>query len=141
MSWRRAAFNQLWDDHADWSEATFGIDEERGPKGPLKHLEKEVKEALASPYDKEEYADLFLLVIDAARRSGMTCRQFINACRKKLEKCKGRTWIKGEDGVFEHDRTKDESYDIQAAIKICNNTQESIRMANEEFAYLDNEGN
>lgn len=105
MSWRRAAFNQLWDDHAEWSQATFGSDSVKGPEGALNHLKKEVEEAIAAPRDKEEYADLFLLVIDAARRSGMTCRQFTNACRRKLEKCKGRTWIEGKDGVFEHDRT------------------------------------
>ena len=36
---------QFWDQQAEWSRATFGSDTERGPLGPLKHLEKEAKEA------------------------------------------------------------------------------------------------
>jgi hypothetical protein len=63
----------LWDRQAEWSQATFGTDAERGPTGPLKHLEHEAREAQAAPDDPSEYADCFLLILDAARRSGMTC--------------------------------------------------------------------
>src|SRR5688500_7375797 len=60
--------HQLWLDQAEWSQATFGSDDERGPIGALKHLAKEAVEAQAAPDDEEEYADCLLLILDAARR-------------------------------------------------------------------------
>ena len=44
---------------AEWSQATFGTDAERGPIGPLKHLAKEVQEALEHLDDHMEYVDCF----------------------------------------------------------------------------------
>jgi hypothetical protein len=85
----------LWRDHADWSQATFGTDAERGPSGPLKHLIREAGEALEWPTCNEEYADCLLLILDAARRSGMTLLQLIKAAEAKLEVNKKREWPKG----------------------------------------------
>lgn len=87
----------LWRDHAAWSRATFGDDEARGPKGPLAHLELEAGEAwaayaAASPEFREEMADCLLLVMDAARRGGMTLADLVRAARLKLEVNRGRTW-------------------------------------------------
>jgi hypothetical protein len=80
-------FEQFWNEQAEWSRATFGQDHERGPAGPLKHLQKEVGEVFAElsepvehPLDEEEkqsrltveLADLVFLVFDATRRSGGT---------------------------------------------------------------------
>ena len=81
---------QFWDQQAEWSRATFGSDTERGPLGPLKHLEKEAKEAQENAewvqknpekFDgvkqntvelRTEIADCLFLTFDAARRAGMT---------------------------------------------------------------------
>lgn len=125
-------FNQFWDEQAEWSEKTFGSSTERGPLGPLKHLEKEAKEAQAEAnmllgfieakqqentkdYDtdirvgtaslKEEIADCLFLTIDAARRSGMTPEDLLSVAFAKLEKNKKRTWQKPTtDGPVEHVR-------------------------------------
>lgn len=90
----RLSLAEFWDAHAEWSQATFGTDAERGPAGPLKHLIKEANEALAHPTDLEEYADCLFLVFDAARRAGFTFEQLREAVCVKLKVNKARTWPK-----------------------------------------------
>ncbi|TXH09373.1 MAG: DUF550 domain-containing protein [Hyphomicrobiaceae bacterium] len=78
-----------------WSESTFGPREMRGPVGPLKHLEKEAREAYTEPdpeKQREEIADTMFLVLDAAWRAGMTLADLTAECNKKLVKNKSRTW-------------------------------------------------
>lgn len=88
---------RFWDAQAEWSQATFGTDQDRGPIGPLKHLEKEAREAQEHPTDEFEMADCLFLVFDAARRSGMTLDKLISACERKLEINKARKWDKPTD--------------------------------------------
>nr|WP_275690847.1 dATP/dGTP pyrophosphohydrolase domain-containing protein [Klebsiella pneumoniae] len=45
---------QVRQEHAEWSQATFG---NVGPVGPLKHLSKEALEAAAEPGDLSEWAE------------------------------------------------------------------------------------
>lgn len=78
--------------HAEWSRDTFGPDDARGPLGPLRHLKREADETIAAPSDPSEYADLFLLVLDAARRAGLDCRQLVLAASRKLAVNMARTW-------------------------------------------------
>lgn len=107
-------FEQFCKEQGDWSQATFGSDAVRGPKGPLLHLQKEVAEALAEledggnatePLDME-IIDCFFLVIDAARRNGMTPAWLLMLAGKKLRINKARTWQKpiSEDQAVEHVR-------------------------------------
>ena len=101
---------KLWDSLANWSRATFGADTERGPVGPLKHLAKEAQEAIASPGDASEYADCFILVCDAARRSGMSLDRLLQAVADKLEINRQRHWpAPVADQAIEH--LKDEARD------------------------------
>jgi hypothetical protein len=85
-------FDEFFERQADWSRVTFGPDNIRGPIGPLKHLEKESREAQESSGDIEEYADCLFLICDAARRAGFTKEQLIGAAFAKLAKNKARTW-------------------------------------------------
>lgn len=102
-------------EQAEWSQKVFGPDNVRGPIGPLKHLEKEAKEAyeaaeriqgLGIPvtldvaewkakalaeYDKE-LADIFLLFLDAIRRSDIKFRTIVDEAYKKLQVNKSREW-------------------------------------------------
>lgn len=92
-------------DHAQWSDATFGPAHQRGPIGPLKHLEREAREAQANPTDPSEYADCLLLVLDAARRIGIHGPQLLNAAIAKLEVDKARHWPQtSSDEPVEHER-------------------------------------
>lgn len=96
---------ELAHDQAEWSQATFGKDAERGPLGALRHLEKEARETQEAPQDSEEYADCFLLILDAARRAGISPVQLIEAAQRKMAINRARTWPKPvDDNPVEHVR-------------------------------------
>lgn len=111
-------FSDLAADQAAWSQATFGSDAERGPLGPLRHLEKEAREAqdeaekctdLSEGWDvtklQEELADCLLLVLDANRRAGLTPMQLVEAAQAKMQINKSRQWSKPVgDQPIEHVR-------------------------------------
>lgn len=108
---------------AEWSRMQFGPDSERGPLGPLKHLRKEVNEAIetaellallkgdspeAEAVRREllmEIVDGQFLVFDAGRRAGFTYDQILAACWEKLAINKTRKWNKPtSDEPVEHIR-------------------------------------
>lgn len=89
------AYPAVRQDHAAWSESTFGP---VGPIGPLKHLSKEALEAAAQPNDLSEWADMQFLFWDAQRRAGISDSQIIKACEEKLVVNKARTWPAPKDG-------------------------------------------
>lgn len=100
--------SEFWDAQAEWSQATFGVDGVRGPQGALKHLAKEVQEAMANPGDVFEFADMVFLVFDSARRAGFTKEQLIQACWEKLDINRRRKWKLGAPGEpSEHVRDED----------------------------------
>lgn len=117
-------------DHAEWSQKTFGSDEERGPVGPLKHLEKEAREAQQIWIDgyedgeigteefsafKEELADCLLLILDASRRGGVKPMQLIEAGLAKLDKNKARAWPKSTpDEPVEHVKVEANAENVPA---------------------------
>lgn len=102
----RLSFAEFWDMLAAWSQQTFGDDAERGPRGPLLHLRKEVDEALEKPTDIMEFADLQFLVFDAARRAGFTFEQLRVAVNQKLKVNQSRLWNRPTtDEPVEHVRT------------------------------------
>lgn len=106
---------QFFQARQEWSFETFGAHTERGPEGPLKHLEKEVKEAIAAWIVGgnvldflEELVDCQFLVHDAVSRAGFTYDAFLDACWKKLAKNRTRRWgARSADGVVEHIREEE----------------------------------
>ena len=95
----------LVQDQSRWSQATFGTDQERGPLGALRHLEREAREAQEAPTNQDEYADCFLLILDAARRAGMTPLQLVEAAQRKMAVNRSRTWPRPvDDQPVEHVR-------------------------------------
>lgn len=87
--------DQVRQEHAEWSQATFG---NVGPVGPLKHLSKEVLEAAAEPGYLSEWADMQFLLWDAQRRAGITDEQITQAMIEKLAVNKQREWPEPKDG-------------------------------------------
>lgn len=87
--------NSVRQQHADWSNATFG---NVGPIGPLKHLSKEALETAESPDDLSEWADMQFLFWDAQRRAGITDEQITQAMVAKLGINKSRVWPEPKDG-------------------------------------------
>lgn len=87
----------------EWSDETFGKSYGRGPEACIAHLKKEILELEKEPYDREEFADCMLLLMDAYRRAGGNIEDLFIATREKLEICKKRKWGKpDENGVVEH---------------------------------------
>ena len=87
--------DKVRNEHAEWSQATFG---NVGPVGPLKHLSKEALEAAAEPDDLSEWADMQFLLWDAQRRAGITDEQITQAMIEKLAVNKQREWPEPKDG-------------------------------------------
>ncbi|MFU7835917.1 DUF550 domain-containing protein [Raoultella planticola] len=87
--------DKVRNEHAEWSQATFG---DVGPVGPLKHLSKEALEAAAEPDDLSEWADMQFLLWDAQRRAGITDEQITQAMIDKLAVNKQRSWPEPKDG-------------------------------------------
>ncbi len=100
-------FRDLVADQAEWSQATFGSDAERGPVGPLKHLAREAIEAAEAWSDLpptviesvmrrhkfyEELADCLLLILDASRRGGIKPMQLVEKAQAKMKINRARTW-------------------------------------------------
>ncbi len=97
------------DDIREWSDATFGEKQKSIPI--LHHLIKEVPEAIAAVSEvpnitlrgRFEFADCFMLIIDAANHYGMTAEDLIRFSNFKLDVNKTRKWGKpDENGVIEH---------------------------------------
>lgn len=96
-------------DQSEWSQATFGSDQERGPVGGLRHLAKEAREA-EEAYErnepealKVELADCLLLELDAIRRSGFTLEEIIEAGFEKMKVNRARTYPRPtSDDPVEH---------------------------------------
>jgi hypothetical protein len=98
----------------EWSYETFGPPSVRGPIGPLKHLEKEAREAYTEEDPekrKEEIADCLFLVFDAAHRAGMSYAELSMVAMAKLKKNKARTWPDWRNAdpnsAVEHERGKE----------------------------------
>ena len=98
-------------DLIDWSELQFGTRGVRGCEGPLKHLQKEVAEALSETDPekrKMEIVDCLFLVIDASYRAGMDLETLLTLAEKKLEINRNRKWAKNTpDGAVEHVRDEE----------------------------------
>jgi len=120
-------------DQAEWSRATFGADDVRGPLGPTKHLAKEVliellgcskadTELLLSTVnndrppeslrDIKEWADALILLLDGSRRAGHKFLAVIKAAEAKMAENKKRDWPKPDptnvNDAMEHVRGDDQ---------------------------------
>lgn len=71
--------------------------------GALRHLAKEVQEAIENPHDIDEYADCFILLLDALRIAGFTTDYVFSAAEAKHEINKKREWQPvNSEGFSEH---------------------------------------
>ena len=97
------ALNKFQQRCFEWSVKTFGI---RGPLGPLLHLKSECDETIDNPDDITEFADMFLLLQDAASRAGHKMSSVYNAAFSKHVVNTRREWPPlgetNEQGFTEH---------------------------------------
>lgn len=94
--------NKFIEERNKFSSAAFGTPAERDCIGPLRHLQEEVVELIENPNDEMEWADCFLLLLDAAWRKGHTVEELFNFAEIKLEINKKRKWQKKANGVYNH---------------------------------------
>jgi len=66
----------------------------------LLHLREEVEEAIKSPRDPEEYADILMTFISAMLLAGFTIDQIINEMFAKLRVCKRSKWYLSDQGYY-----------------------------------------
>jgi hypothetical protein len=98
-----AKLNQLMVEIQQFSDKTFGDPTQRDCTEPLKKLKDELEELLQKPDDNMEWADCMLLLLDAARRKGITPDTLFDYCLQKLEINKNRVWMKEEgSNKFSH---------------------------------------
>ena len=92
----------------EFSRRTFG--EGNRTLGVTKHIEKEIAEVRAKPFDLTEWVDIIILACDGYWRHGGRPENLLADMMAKLEKNKARTWPKptSEDEAVEHDRTYDD---------------------------------
>lgn len=102
MITHKKKFNAFCKKRNAFSQKTFGSPEERTCVEPLKHLLEEVQELIDNPDDEMEWADCFLLLLDAAWRKGYSVDDLRKFASRKLKINKKRTWTKRKDGVFKH---------------------------------------
>lgn len=95
-------FNDFIKRRNEFSSTTFGTPAQRSCLGPLYHLQEEVKELIENPNDEMEWADCFLLILDAAWRKGYTIDDLTKFANIKLEINKKRIWKKTENDVYKH---------------------------------------
>lgn len=78
--------NQLMDEVHDWAEATFP---DRTDASILLKMYSELGEVMENPTDALEHADVFILLLDYAKRNNVNIGA---AIREKLEINKQRKW-------------------------------------------------
>lgn len=102
------------DDIHQWADNTFGAD--RKTIAVLHHLKQEVPELieaiekygdkmkpLGEPKVEFEFADCFILILNAASKYGLNFNQLMYVSMLKLEICKNREWGKPDaNGVVNH---------------------------------------
>ncbi len=90
-----------------FSDEVFGPG--RRTKGVCNHIRKELTEIENDPLDLEEWADVVLLALDGAWRTGKPIEDFVATLNAKFEKNKARKWpdwrLCSEDTPIEHDRS------------------------------------
>lgn len=95
-------FNTFLQERDDFSFSSFGTPDKRGCVPPLLHLQLEVKELIDNPDDPMEWADCFLLLLDAARRKGHSIDDLMRFSLEKLAINRQRTWVRNKDDVYFH---------------------------------------
>jgi hypothetical protein len=82
----------------------FAVDKfpDAGSVEHLKKLKHEADEAMAEPQNLVEYTDILLALFGAAYKAGFTYEQLIEAGESKFEMLQKRTWIRLDDGTYQH---------------------------------------
>lgn len=93
---------QLMDVMAEWSDTTFGPGS-GNLCGQMAHLREETREVESAPDDIIEYADVLILLLDAARRRGFAGHRLLTAALAKIAVVKQRGYAPPDvNGIRRH---------------------------------------
>lgn len=85
-----------------WAAQTFPVETQTYVQS-IAHLKRELDEILSAPGDVTEWADGFILFLEAAKRAGFDTHQLLEAAELKLAINKKRVWgAPDADGVIQH---------------------------------------
>ena len=94
--------------YKQWADQTFP-ENVGNPLPSLHHLKEEVEEVLQAPGDIMEYADCFMLLLNALMNAGFTVNDLLYASWAKLSENQKREWIGPlENGNYKHKKKEDE---------------------------------
>jgi len=97
----KSTIQLLQDDICEWANKTFGSNQRLLPV--IHHLKQEVDELLTHPHNRMEFADCFILLLEAAQQAGLDTDDLIRDSYEKLEINKKRVWGEpDENGVVNH---------------------------------------
>mgnify|MGYP002632438467 CR=1 FL=1 len=94
----------------EWSDVAFGVSTPEASRtySILEHMKEEVEELQESPTDLTEYADVFTLLLDAARTQGISGEDILFAAYGKLAENRHRQWGPvNEKGYHNHIKADD----------------------------------
>lgn len=74
----------------EWSIATFGPGARTA--GVIDHITKELAEIRGAPNDLSEWADVIILALDGAQRTGAEPQAIIDAIKAKQARNEARNW-------------------------------------------------
>lgn len=101
MAKPKTTFGDLQQELARWHDDTFGTTDD--PRPCIAHLDEEVHELYEAPFDKTEYADCLILLLNAAGIAGLDAESLLCEAEKKHEVNKTRQWGKPDhSGVIRH---------------------------------------
>lgn len=98
------AMTEPWQEIQDkigrFTDETFGGST---VESKMAHLREEIQEVIDAPEDKMEWADCMILLLDAARRAGLSMDDLHQAIEDKLAINMKRKWgAPDKDGVVRH---------------------------------------
>lgn len=94
------SLDQIQQENGQWSTQTFPT---QNLIGKLHHLKEEVDELLKAPKDPMEYADAFILLLDAARLANISGTGLLMAVERKMAINRTRRWsAPDKNGVQKH---------------------------------------
>lgn len=98
---------KLQDEINEWADKTFGKD--RKASAPIYHLKREISELLEALENgnegliREEFADCFILILNAAGVVGLTVKDLHHDSLMKMDLNRIRKWgTPDKNGVVEH---------------------------------------
>lgn len=83
-----------------WANETFG--KGRGAAPVLKHLVREAKDLVETPYDILAYSDVLILLLNAAAEAGYSVEDLVLGIETKHKINLSRDWEETEDGTMSH---------------------------------------